>query len=610
MGQNQQEGSRLAGVPSDPGGQGRRGVSRPRVLLANNVYHPQQIGGAEIVMRRQAAALDRRGYAVRVLAGWIPGLAEPAPGEGDAGIPVYRLPFRSWDPATDTRQANGTAFFDALLDLERPDIVHAHNLRGLGTDLVAAARTRGIPVLVTMHDHWWHCHWATRLRPDGTPCLHAARCGIDCGAAAGFSLPLRLRRDSLLRALDQAWRTIAPSAALAEAHVEAGLQRARIVVASNGIDLDALPPPRSSGARPAGQPLHFVFVGGLATHKGVEDLLAAARLLDADLSLRGRWRLSLAGDGGLRGAVEDGIRRHGLDHAVTCLGKLSRADVLDVIAGADAIVLPSRWPENEPVTLLEGAACGAALIATNIGGSRDLVVAGHGGQHVPPRDPGALAVAMATYVQQPELATAHGAWNLARRATHDESHTVDRLETLYDEALRGIDPIAPPPVVICGGAPSNLMRSLVDRLYQVDRADRPWRLVWHADAQAADWSDALLYWDWGGERAPRERALLAGLPVLAPDGGGIGSSVVRYGSALEAAAALQLFLASPELLKDRRRRGRDRLLGLWRDSGPLPGDPAPVDDLAGLVRKHAERLSHDAPGFAAALSDSPLEPME
>lgn len=562
-------------------------------------------------MRRQAEALHRRGYAVRVLAGWVPGLPEqPAPAEGHAEIPVYRVPFRSWDQATDTRQANGTAFFDALLDLERPDIVHAHNLRGLGTDLVAAARNRGLPVLVTMHDHWWHCHWATRLRPDGTLCAGAARCGIDCGAAAGFPLPLRLRRDSLLRTLDQAWRTIAPSAALAEAHVEAGLQRARIVVASNGIDIAALPPPRRAGGRPPGQPMHFVFVGGLATHKGVEDLLAAALLLAADASLRGRWRLSLAGDGGLRGVLEEGIRQHRLEHAVSCLGKLSRDDVLDVIAGADVIVLPSRWPENEPVTLLEGAASGAALIATNIGGSRDLVVDGHGGQHVPPRDPGALAVAMATYVQQPELAAAHGAWNLARRDSHDETNTIDRLETLYEEALRGIEPVAPPPVVICGGAPSNAMRTLVDHLYQVDRADRPWRLLWHADAQAADWSEALLYWDWGGDRGPRERALLAGLPVLAPDGGGPDSGVVRYDTPLAAAAALQLFLDSPDLLKDRRRSGRTRLLGLWRDSGPLPADPAPASELDILVRQHAERLGRDAPGFAQALAASSLEPME
>ena len=593
----------MADIRLDPGERGRSPAAKPRVLVAHNVYYPQHIGGAEIVMQRQVAALHRRGYAVRVLAGWVPGLGQQPPlGEGEADIPVYRLPFRSWDQATDTRQANGTAYYDALLDLERPDIVHAHNLRGLGTDLIAAARARGIPVLVTMHDHWWHCHWATRLRPDGTLCINAARCGIDCGAAAAFALPLRLRRDSLLRDLDQAWRTIAPSKALAEAHVEAGLQGDRIVVCSYGIDIATLPPPRQPHERPAGQPLHFVFVGGLATHKGVEDLLAAAVLLDSDVSLRGRWRLSLAGDGGLRGAIENGIRQHGLEHAMSCLGKLSHDDVMDVIAKADVVVLPSRWPENEPVTLLEGAACGAALIATNIGGSRDLVVDGHGGQHVPPRDPHALAVAMSTYVQQPDLAAAHGAWNLARRKVHDETNTIDRLETLYDEAMRGVDPVAPPPVVICGGAPSDLMRTLVDRLYETDRPDRPWRLLWHADSRPADWSEALLYWDWGGDRGPRERALLAGLPVLGPDGGGPGSSVVRYGSPLEAVSALHLFLASPDLLKDRRRNGRDRLLGVWHDSGPLSGDPSPVDDLEALVRQHAERLAREAPDFAAALT--------
>jgi glycosyltransferase involved in cell wall biosynthesis len=84
---------------------------------------------------------------------------------------------------------------------------------------------------------------------------------------------------------------------------------------------------------------------------------------------------------------------------VTMLGHVT--DIASVWARAHLAVLPSRR-EGLPKSLLEAAACGRAMVATDVPGCREAVVAGKTGLLVPPDDPAALADAILQLLGAPE----------------------------------------------------------------------------------------------------------------------------------------------------------------------------------------------------------------
>ena len=102
-------------------------------------------------------------------------------------------------------------------------------------------------------------------------------------------------------------------------------------------------------------------------------------------------RLLVAGDGELRDLVRDRVEDLGLGDRVTLLGL--RGDVPDLMRAADGYVM-SSWFEGLPMVLLEAAASGLPIVATDVGGNRQLVRPGVTGFIVPSRQPQALADAM------------------------------------------------------------------------------------------------------------------------------------------------------------------------------------------------------------------------
>jgi glycosyltransferase involved in cell wall biosynthesis len=84
-----------------------------------------------------------------------------------------------------------------------------------------------------------------------------------------------------------------------------------------------------------------------------------------------------------------------------------QADMPSLYAAMDIVVLPT-YREGLPNVPLEAAAMGLPVVATDIPGCIDAIVHGRTGTLVPPRDAGALAVAIAVYVRGPEMRVAHG----------------------------------------------------------------------------------------------------------------------------------------------------------------------------------------------------------
>ena len=167
-----------------------------------------------------------------------------------------------------------------------------------------------------------------------------------------------------------------------------GVRSAQIVVLpGSGVDTHRLRPlPEPDGAITA------AFVGRLLASKGIRTLIAAHDLLVR----RGtRIRLLIAGERDPSSPlsipaeeIESWKRRPG----ITMLGHV--ADISDVWKSAHFAVLPSREREGLPMSLLEAAACGRPLVATDVPGCREIARQGVNALLLPPDDPSALADAI------------------------------------------------------------------------------------------------------------------------------------------------------------------------------------------------------------------------
>ncbi len=474
-----------------------------RVLIVANHYPPNVIGGAEIVAHRQALLLSQAGWEVCVFAGEMVGpkeLAECAPLRRETfdGLDVYRLRYVHEHIGGDFYDAKKGRIFRGVLGSFAPDVVHFHNVTGLGVNLIADAEDFGAKVVVTLHDYWGFCFKNVLLRNDLSLCHDFESCHA-CLRSAPMpdeQLPIRLRRDYVMSCLERADAYIAPSRALALNYQRAGLEGARIEVMSAGIDLASITPrPREPSAE-----VTFLCSAHLGDHKGIRQLVAALRQLWEREELRGRWRMKIAGHGVLRPFLEDAIATAGLGSAVQLLGHVKREELLACLAAIDVTVLPSIWPENEPVTVLEAIASGAAVIASRVGGVPDLVEHGVNGLLYESRDPAALASAMADMILSPERLGEFSRANLERRSHLDERRAGEKIIALYERPApaRKSESV----IIACGVMePRNGAMESIERAPSVV-GGRRLRFIWSRWGTPAMLANAKRFWLWRLGRNP------------------------------------------------------------------------------------------------------------
>jgi glycosyltransferase involved in cell wall biosynthesis len=167
----------------------------------------------------------------------------------------------------------------------------------------------------------------------------------------------------------------------------------------------------------------FAYLGRLVVEKGLSVLLEAARLLRAeghDIDI------VLIGDGPDRPRLEEKIKALGLEKTVRITGFLT-GEVLDqVLREVDALVIPTTMEETAGLAAIEQMMRGRLVIASAVGGLGEIV--GDAGLTFPPGDATALAVAMKTAIQHPDLVNSLGqrardrAYTLFLRARMIENH--------------------------------------------------------------------------------------------------------------------------------------------------------------------------------------------
>jgi glycosyltransferase involved in cell wall biosynthesis len=320
----------------------------------------------------------------------------------------------------------------ALVDEVKPDVAHFHNIHAhLTASIVSPLRARCVPIVWTLHDYRLICP-NTSLLSGGEICercipnrfYHAVLQRCKKGSfAASCAAMLSTLYDRFERLPSRVDRFITPSAFLRSKLLEGGFDPARIDCVPNFADLAGF----------AGLPEkdYFCYVGRLSHEKGLDVLVRAVAALDTG-------RLLVVGDGpeadNLKAlALELGTKR------VEFAGYRSGEELKRIIAESQFVVLPSRWYENLPYTVMEAFAASKAVVASAIGGIPEMVDDGENGLLVPAGDPGALAAALRRMLGDRRVREEMGrrGREKAERCYGREKH-YEEIERIYREVIDGM----------------------------------------------------------------------------------------------------------------------------------------------------------------------------
>jgi len=214
-----------------------------------------------------------------------------------------------------------------------------------------------------------------------------------------------------------------------------------VIIPGSGVDTALFRP----APEPPGVAL-IVLPARLLFDKGVAEFIEAARLL-RQRGVRARFALLGEGDPGNPASVPPGqLRQWEQEGIVELLGW--RDDVPEILARSHIVCLPS-YGEGLPRALLEAAACGRPIVATDVPGCRDIVRDGENGLLVPPRQSVPLADALERLIGDASLRAAFGARGRERVLAEFSLDTV-AAETLHLYAAL-LGPRAPCTVTTEGG---------------------------------------------------------------------------------------------------------------------------------------------------------------
>jgi glycosyltransferase involved in cell wall biosynthesis len=393
-----------------------------RILEVAHGFPPFDTAGAEVFAHGLSRALRARGHDVRV----FHRVSDPARPEYAVehaqvdGLPVVRInnTFRDSRRFEDIyRNDRIDAAFGQYLDRFRPSVVHFHHVTCLSTNLIAVARSRGIPAIYTLHDYWLICQRGQFLKTDLSICggqddgacvkclawpLHLSRAaariaphltttGLTMSSRSGATLkrwtkrayrfyaaavpPARAaarakvgaRMDHVRAMCAQVDVFIAPSQFLRRKFVDFGIPEERILHSPYGFDTSYYTAPRAPGEGA----LRVGYLGTWIPPKGVHVLIEAFNgIADerASLHIHGH---AVPYEG--YPDYEERLRALIRSPRIFLEGRYENRRVGEILSGLDVLVVPSVWFENSPLTVQEAFLAGVPVVASDLGGMAELV---------------------------------------------------------------------------------------------------------------------------------------------------------------------------------------------------------------------------------------------
>lgn len=306
----------------------------------------------------------------------------------------------------------------------RPDILHAHSPVLNALPAIAVGRRLGIPVVYEIRAFWEDA-------------------AVDHGTTTEGSLRYRASRAMETRALRQVAHAFTICEGLRADIVARGIPEHKVTVIPNAVDIGAF--------ELGGQPDEALkdrlglrgctvigFIGSFYAYEGLDLLVRALEVLRPRMPFA---RLLLVGGGPQEQALRRQVQDAGLSDAVVFTGRVPHAEVKSYYDLVDVLAYPRHRMRLTdlvtPLKPLEAMAQGRVMVASDVGGHRELIEHGRTGMLFPAGDHEALAGALL------DLVTRRNQWDALRCAgrafVETQRHwaaSVARYEKPYGQIVR------------------------------------------------------------------------------------------------------------------------------------------------------------------------------
>lgn len=259
-----------------------------------------------------------------------------------------------------------------IIKREKIDVVHLHNIaHQIGPAIIKVAKDNNLPIIQTLHDYKLIC-------PNYTLFSKGEICKMCKGGKYYNCVKRKCHNGSFFKSLLGSFEAylnnkiknyykdvdlfIAPSTYMKNACVEFGVSEEKIKVIVNfGRFNNSEEIERENGNE------YLLYFGRLSGEKGLNTLIKAMK----DENIKSELRL--VGAGPEYKNLEKMIEDLDLENKVGLLGPKYGHELKIIIANAKAIVIPSVWPENMPLTMLEALSLGVPVIVSKVGGLREII---------------------------------------------------------------------------------------------------------------------------------------------------------------------------------------------------------------------------------------------
>jgi glycosyltransferase involved in cell wall biosynthesis len=326
---------------------------------------------------------------------------------------------------TQTYNPSAVRQLKRVLRAFQPDLVHARMILYQLSPAILPSLS-DYPAIYQAAMYRAICPIGTRVLPDGSDCTHiAGRVCLKEGCVTPQSWALlMLQRMLWQRGRGVFSRYVALSHVMRETLEAGGLSP--VMVIHNGV-------PERAKRAPLSGPPRVIYAGRLAPEKGVDLLLRAFAVTHRAVPAA---TLDIIGDGPLRSSLRELTESLQLTAHVRFLGHLTREQMEAECDSAWVQVVPSQWHEPFGNVSTEAMMRGTAVVASDVGGQRDIVRHEETGRLVPAHDEHAWTRAMTTLLTDRPLAERYGAAGRARAlASFSERACLDQWEALYDEVI-------------------------------------------------------------------------------------------------------------------------------------------------------------------------------
>lgn len=357
-----------------------------KVLLINNFHYLR--GGSEAVYFNMADMLTRAGHSVIFFS--CKDARNSSYGANDHFVDSNM----AINPVLGAMRYiyNGSAkrALERLIKAEKPDIAHLHLFwGGLSSSILGVLKRYNIPIVHTAHDFRMVCPAYTFRRGDGAVCeacidgkyIHCLknRCSQNRIAHSALMSAEAYFRKWFIRPAELIDGYIFVSHFSYQQHLKAlpGIKDKQCVVAHNAIA--PLPPNHISTSKGD----YYLYFGRLSQEKGLQTLIQAFTVLN-------HLQLKIVGEGEIKEQLMSMVSTRNIEFC----GYQSGEQLRQTIRDCKAIVVPSEWYENNPMTIIEAQSAGIPTIGARIGGIPEIVESGVTGYLFTPKSVDELTAAI------------------------------------------------------------------------------------------------------------------------------------------------------------------------------------------------------------------------